>query len=116
MRNDYRSELSIEEFAHYSGRSLFSFKREFAEASGGETPARRIMRNRLDDAMAMLKEGVSASEVYVRVGFKNPSHVSTAFKKQFGPPPPEYSTPNECPGRRRSIGFAVRYAQHYRSE
>ena len=36
MRNNYRSELSIEEFAHYSGRSLSSFKREFAEVSGGE--------------------------------------------------------------------------------
>ncbi|WP_295727780.1 helix-turn-helix transcriptional regulator [uncultured Muribaculum sp.] len=81
---NYLSELSIEEFAHYSGRSLSSFKREFAELSGGYTPARWIMRKRLDDAMVMLKKGISASEVYVQVGFKNLSHFSTAFKKHFG--------------------------------
>lgn len=84
MTNNYLSELSVKEFAHYSGRSLSSFKREFAEASGGDTPARWIMRRRLDDAMALLRKGVSASDVYVRVGFKNLSHFSTAFKRHFG--------------------------------
>lgn len=84
MRNNYRSELRIGEFAHYAGRSLSSFKREFAEASGGETPARWIMRRRLDDARRMLEEGVAASDVCVRVGFKSLSHFSTAFKKRFG--------------------------------
>lgn len=84
MNKNYLSELSIEEFAHYSGRSLSSFKREFAELSGGDTPARWIMRKRLDDAMVMLRKGISASEVYVQVGFKSLSHFSTAFKKHFG--------------------------------
>ncbi len=103
MNNNYLSELSIEEFAHYSGRSLSSFKREFAEASGGETPARWIMCKRLDDAMVMLKEGSTASDVYTRIGFKNLSHFSTAFKKHFGIAPtqipntlhaPENTSPN----------------------
>lgn len=91
MRNNYRSELRIEEFAHYSGRSLSAFKREFAEASGGETPARWVMRRRLDDAMTMLKNGAAASDVYVQVGFRNLSHFSTAFKKQFGIAPSRIS-------------------------
>ncbi|WP_288155511.1 AraC family transcriptional regulator [Phocaeicola sartorii] len=84
MRNNYLSELSIEEFAHYSGRSLSSFKRKFAKMTGGETPARWIMHKRLDAAMTMLKEGLAASDVYIRVGFKNLSHFSNAFKKHFG--------------------------------
>ena len=84
MNKNYLSELSIEEFAHYSGRSLSSFKREFAKLSGGDTPARWIMRKRLDDAMCLLRKGIAASDVYVQVGFRNLSHFSTAFKKHFG--------------------------------
>lgn len=84
MNGNYLGDLSIEEFAHYSGRSLSTFKREFAEVSGGDTPARWIMRRRLEDAMAMLKKGIAASDVYVRVGFKSLSHFSTAFKRRFG--------------------------------
>lgn len=96
MNKNYLSELSIKEFAHYSGRSLSSFKREFAELSGGETPARWIMRKRLDDAMVMLKRGVSVSEVYVQVGFKTLSHFSTAFKKHFGIAPTQILNTNYC--------------------
>lgn len=92
MDNNYLSELSIEEFAHYSGRSLSSFKREFAELSGGETPTRWIKRKRLDKAMAMLKKGIAVSDVYIQVGFKNLSHFSTAFKKHFGITPTRIPT------------------------
>ena len=35
-------------------------------------------------AMILLKKGVPASSVYLKVGFKNLSHFSTAFKRQFG--------------------------------
>lgn len=46
------------------------------------------MRKRLEVAYARMKEGGrKVVEVCAEVGFKNPSHFSAAFKKQFGIPP-----------------------------
>ena len=39
-------------------------------------------------AYDLMKEGgQKIVDVYAKVGFKNPSHFSTAFKKQYGIPP-----------------------------
>ena len=36
----------------------------------------------------MIREnGARVADVYAKVGFKNPSHFSTAFKRQYGVPP-----------------------------
>lgn len=38
----------------------------------------------------MMQEGeAKVADVYVRVGFKNQSHFSTAFKRQYGVAPTE---------------------------
>lgn len=76
--------MSIGQFAHYTGRSLSTFKRDFAEIFGDETPGRWIVRRRLDEAMSLLKSGMTVSDVYLEVEFKNISHFSTAFKRRFG--------------------------------
>lgn len=50
-----------------------------------ETPSRWIIKRRLEEAYTLLKqENAAPSEIYLKVGFKNFSHFSTAFKKQFG--------------------------------
>lgn len=87
MEKNYACDMSIGQFAHYTGRSLSTFKRDFALIFNGESPARWITRRRLDEAMALLKSGMAVSDVYLKVGFKNISHFSTAFKRQFGIPP-----------------------------
>lgn len=84
MERSYQCDLSLEQLAHFAGRSLSAFKREFATTFKGETPARWIVRRRLEEAMKLLKEGLPASSIYLKVGFKNLSHFSTAFKRQFG--------------------------------
>ena len=84
MNRNYTCDLTLEQLAHYTGRSLSVFKRDFADTFEGETPARWIIRRRLEEAMILLKKGVPASSVYLKVGFKNLSHFSTAFKRQFG--------------------------------
>ncbi len=49
-----------------------------------------MIKKRLEVAHFKLKEeGKKVQDVYVEVGFKNPSHFSTAFKKQYGFPPTE---------------------------
>lgn len=84
MNRNYTCDLTLEQLAHYTGRSLSAFKRDFADTFEGETPARWIIRRRLEGAMILLKKGIPPSSVYLKVGFKNLSHFSTAFKRQFG--------------------------------
>lgn len=84
MEKNYSYDLTIEQLAHYTGRSLSAFKRDFADSFEGETPARWIVKRRLEESMRLLRRGIPASSAYLKVGFKNLSHFSTAFKRQFG--------------------------------
>lgn len=87
MNKNYKSDLSVEEFAHYTGRSLSAFKKDFAQVFQ-MTPSRWIVKRRLEEAMDLMdKLGRKPADVYLEVGFKNLSHFSTAFKKEFGFPP-----------------------------
>ena len=87
MNKNYKCDLSVEEFAHYTGRSLTSFKHDFAQIFH-LTPGRWIVKRRLEEAKYMMdKLGRKPIDIYMEVGFKNLSHFSTAFKKEYGYPP-----------------------------
>ena len=87
LNKNYMYEFSLEELARYTGRSLATFKRDFKKVST-LSPEKWIMRKRLDVAYKLLSEGNrKIVDVYAEVGFKNPSHFSAAFKKQYGVPP-----------------------------
>ena len=87
MNRNYMYEFTMEELAHYTGRSLATFKRDFKKISE-LTPGKWLIRKRLEVAYSLMKEGGrKVADVYAEVGFKNPSHFSTAFKKQYGIPP-----------------------------
>lgn len=87
MNRNYMYEFTMEELAHYTGRSLATFKRDFKKISE-LTPEKWLIRKRLEVAYSLMKEGGrKVADVYAEVGFKNPSHFSTAFKKQYGIPP-----------------------------
>ena len=84
MSENYMYEFTMEEMAHYTGRSLATFKRDFKKISD-LTPEKWLIRKRLEVAYNKMKEGgKKVVDVYAEVGFKNPSHFSTAFKKQYG--------------------------------
>lgn len=84
MEENYMYDLSMEEFAAFTGRSLSTFKRDFKKVSD-LSPQKWLIRRRLEAAYELLKEdGMRVSDVYVDVGFKNMSHFSLAFKKQYG--------------------------------
>ncbi len=92
MEQNYMYEFSLDELARYTGRSLASFKRDFRKVSD-LTPEKWLIRRRLDAAYARLETGQSkVAEVCAEVGFKNPSHFATAFKRQFGISPTAVSS------------------------
>ena len=87
MDKNYMYEFSVADLAHYTGRSLATFKRDFRKISD-LTPERWLIRKRLDVAYAMMQEGGrKIVDICALVGFKNQSHFSSAFKKQFGVAP-----------------------------
>ena len=84
MNKNYKCDLTVEEFAHYAGRSLSTFKKDFAEVFHN-TPSRWIVKRRLEEAKCLMEKlGKKPADVYLEVGFKNLSHFSTAFKREFG--------------------------------
>ena len=84
LNENYMYDFSMEEIAAYTGRSLATFKRDFAKVSN-TTPQKWLINKRLQIAYDELQNnGKKVSDVYVDVGFKNVSHFYSAFKKQFG--------------------------------
>lgn len=89
LNENYMQEFSMEQIAAFTGRSLATFKRDFKKISS-LTPQKWLINKRLEMAYIKLKEEKKkVQEVYSEVGFKNLSHFSTAFKKQYGIPPTE---------------------------
>lgn len=89
MDENYMYDLTIEDIAHFTGRSLATFKRDFKKISQ-LSPQKWLMTKRLKIAHDKIRnEHKRVSDVYMEVGFKNLSHFSSAFKKQFGYSPTE---------------------------
>ncbi len=84
LEKNYMYDLSIEEIASYTGRSLATFKRDFKKISD-LPPQKWIMQKRLNIAYEKIKiKGEKIADVCFIVGFKNRAHFTTAFKRQFG--------------------------------
>ncbi len=89
LNDNYMDDLTMEQIASYTGRSLATFKRDFKKISN-LTPQKWLIKKRLEMAYIKLKEeNKNVQDVCTEVGFKNLSHFSTAFKKQYGIPPTE---------------------------
>lgn len=89
MENNYTSNLSLNEFAHFTGRSLSSFKREFQKIYS-TTPGKWIIKKRLKLAhFEIINSDKQITDICYEVGFKNLSHFSKAFKSEYGQTPTE---------------------------
>ncbi len=88
MNDNFANDLDLEGFAHYTGRSLSAFKKDFVELFH-QSPGRWIVKRRLQEARRLIENGEKPLDVYMQVGFKNLSHFSTAFKREYGFPPSE---------------------------
>lgn len=84
LNENYMYNLSMEEIASYTGRSLATFKRDFNKVSN-LSPQKWLIRKRLEKAHELIVDkGKSISDACYEVGFKNRSHFTTAFKKHYG--------------------------------
>jgi len=84
LNANYMYELTMEEIASYTGRSLSTFKRDFKRISN-LTPQKWLIKKRLEVAYELIRKGNrKVSDIYVDVGFKNRSHFTTSFKKKYG--------------------------------
>lgn len=79
----YLKKLSIEDLAKISGRSLSSFKREFAEKYN-MPPATWIKNKKLEHAYFLLSNNLgNVEEVSETVGFDSVSHFIKSFKEKY---------------------------------
>ena len=90
MENNYCFNLSMDEFANLTHRSLSTFKRDFFNHYG-TTPGKWLLSRRLDHAASMLLVDASnVTQVAFESGFEDNSHFSRVFKDQFGISPSKY--------------------------
>lgn len=84
MEQNYTNDLSLEEMANYTGRSLATFKRDFSKVSD-LSPQKWVIRRRLEAAHALILSGTQkVTDICYNVGFKNLSHFSKAYKGLYG--------------------------------
>jgi len=84
MNSNFKYNISISQFAKLTGRSLATFKRDFAKTFSAP-PERWLHQKRLEMAHYLISQRhQNPTEVYLEVGFENISHFSASFKKHFG--------------------------------
>ena len=84
MSKHYRYNVDLDRFAYLTGRSLATFKRDFAKVFH-TSPNRWLQQKRLADAHYLISQkGYRISDAYIEAGFKDFSHFSYAFKKAYG--------------------------------
>jgi AraC-like DNA-binding protein len=83
MEENFRFNLSLEEYARLCHRSLSSFKRDFRKEFD-ETPGKWLLAKRLDHAAALLRNSSqNVTEIVFDSGFEDVSHFSRVFKERF---------------------------------
>lgn len=91
MNQNYHFNVALDRFAYLTGRSLATFKRDFAKTFH-ISPRKWLLQKRLQQAhYLMLKRGKKSSEIYLDLGFEDLSHFSHAFKKEYGHSPKQLS-------------------------
>lgn len=84
MNRNYMYDVSMEEIAHFTGRSLANFKRDFRKISE-LSPQKWLIDKRLEMAHDKIRfHRRKVSEVATEVGFRNVAHFSKAFKDKYG--------------------------------
>jgi AraC family transcriptional regulator, exoenzyme S synthesis regulatory protein ExsA len=95
MVKNFHHNAPIKHFAKLSGRSLSSFKRDFAETFK-LSPGTWLKQKRLSEAYYLIKKkSQKPQDIYLELGFENLSHFYTSFKQKYGHTPAETKLQNQ---------------------
>ena len=84
MQKNFTFNVSLNQFAFLTGRSISAFKRDFFTIFNN-TPGHWLVQRRLEEAYFLINEKAQKpSGIYLDLGFESLPHFSAAFKKQFG--------------------------------
>lgn len=84
MEENFTEDLSLADFANYTGRSLAAFNRDFRKAFG-RAPRKWLIERKLQLARKLLREHrKGVQETMEEAGFRNLSHFSRIYKSAFG--------------------------------
>lgn len=87
MESNFEKDLTIQEFAKLSGRSLSGFKSEF-KSMFDETPMQWILKKRVEKGRFLIQElGYEVGAAALIVGFKTHAHFSRIYKKLYNTNP-----------------------------
>ncbi len=87
MEDNFKQNLTLEEFAYMSGRSLASFKRDFKKLYN-TSPHQWLLSRRLDLARKLLENSdMMIADACYQAGFESVAHFSRVFKQRFGVAP-----------------------------
>jgi len=90
MEDNYLYNLTLEDLAKISLRSLPTFKRDFT-AEFHTTPGKWLLKKRLENANLLLHSTPKrVSDIAFESGFENITHFSRVFKDQYGMSPVQY--------------------------
>jgi len=90
MEQNFRFNLSLEEYAKLCHRSLSSFKRDF-QMHFQESPGKWLLQKRLDYSAVLLRGSrMNVTGIAFESGFEDVSHFSRVFKERFDVSPVAY--------------------------
>ena len=86
---DPSRDWNVEVLAKLMGASRSGFAQRFVDAVG-ETPARYVVRTRMQQARQWLGEGQRVAFVAEKLGYDSEASFSRAFKRTMGAPPSQF--------------------------
>lgn len=90
VKQNIEKDLSVAEMAQVVGMSQYYFSKLF-KMSTGTTPHQYVMRQRVERAQELLREGNAALvEVATHVGFETQSHFTSVFRRLVGITPKKF--------------------------
>lgn len=88
MEKNFHHNIPLGQLAEAAGRSLSTFRRDFAQEFG-TTPSRWLIARRLEEARCLIASGKHPGEILIELGFESFSHFTRCFKQRFGMLPSE---------------------------
>ena len=83
MQNNYKENISLEQYAFLANCSLSTFKRKFMQTFK-TNPGKWIMQRRLEESYELLKNSEkNVTEIAYEVGFETPAHFIASFKQKY---------------------------------